>query len=62
MATTHPPPRADGPGRRREGAPELDISRLSLDWRRWWTIVPEIVALVCTGLLPLVVGANVVSR
>jgi TRAP-type C4-dicarboxylate transport system permease small subunit len=49
-----PPPAA--------GEPELDIFRLPLDWPRWWTIVPEIVALSCAGLLPLVVGANVLSR
>lgn len=40
----------------------LDLFSIPLDWRRWWTIVPEIVALTCTGVLPLVVGANVVSR
>jgi TRAP-type C4-dicarboxylate transport system permease small subunit len=61
MPTADPPPRADGAGRQ-EAAPELDIFRLRLDWRRWWTILPEIVALGCTGLLPLVVGANVLSR
>jgi TRAP-type C4-dicarboxylate transport system permease small subunit len=49
-------------GRQPEGALELDIFRLPLDWRRWWTILPEIVALGCAGLLPLVVGANVLSR
>ena len=39
-----------------------DIFRLPLDWQRWWTILPEIVALVCAGVLPLVVGANIFSR
>ena len=43
-------------------AHELDIFTIALDWRRWWTIVPEIVALACTGILPLLVGANVVAR
>jgi TRAP-type C4-dicarboxylate transport system permease small subunit len=62
MPTAEPPPRADGAGRQPEAGPELDIFRLQLDWRRWWTILPESVALVCTGLLPLVVGANVLSR
>ena len=64
MATADPPPLTDGAGRRHrpELEPDLDIFRLPLDWRRWWTIVPEIVALACTGLLPLVVGANVLSR
>jgi TRAP-type C4-dicarboxylate transport system permease small subunit len=62
MASPHPPRRADGAPPRPGGEPELDIFRLPLDWRRWWTIVPEIVALACTGLLPLVVGANVLSR
>lgn len=45
-----------------EVAPELDMFSVALDWRRWWTIIPEMVALACTGILPLVVGANVVSR
>jgi TRAP-type C4-dicarboxylate transport system permease small subunit len=54
--------RPDGAPPPAAGGPELDIFRLPLDWQRWWTIVPEIVALVCTGLLPLVVGANVLSR
>jgi TRAP-type transport system small permease protein len=43
-------------------APELDIFRIPLDWRRWWTILPEAVALTCTGMLPLLVGANILSR
>jgi TRAP-type C4-dicarboxylate transport system permease small subunit len=45
-----------------ETAQELNLFTLALDWRRWWTFVPEIVILTCTGILPLVVGANVVSR
>lgn len=49
---------ASGPA----GEVELDIFRLALDWRRWWAILPEIVALACAGALPLVVGANVLSR
>jgi TRAP-type C4-dicarboxylate transport system permease small subunit len=43
-------------------APELDMFSVPLDWRRWWAIIPEIVALACAGILPLVVGVNVVSR
>ena len=39
-----------------------DIFRLPLDWGRWWTILPEIVALACTALLPVLVGANILSR
>jgi TRAP-type C4-dicarboxylate transport system permease small subunit len=39
-----------------------DLFSIPLDWRRWWTILPEIVALTCTAALPLLVGANVVSR
>lgn len=39
-----------------------DIFRLPLDWGRWWTILPEIVALGCTALLPVLVGANILSR
>lgn len=41
---------------------EAEIFRLALPWRRWWAIIPEIVALACTGILPLIVGANVVGR
>ncbi len=61
MVETDP---SSGPGGPPPGpeAPELDIFRIPLDWRRWWTIVPEIVALACTGLLPVLVGANVLSR
>jgi TRAP-type C4-dicarboxylate transport system permease small subunit len=39
-----------------------NIFSISLDWRRWWTIVPEIVALLCAGALPIVVMTNVVAR
>lgn len=35
---------------------------IALDWRRWWTIVPEIVVLVCTGALPVIMMANVMAR
>lgn len=41
---------------------ERNLFAIALDWRRWWTLIPEMVALACTGILPLVVGANVVSR
>jgi TRAP-type transport system small permease protein len=43
-------------------APQPDIFSISLDWRRWWTIVPEIVALLCAGALPVIVMANVIAR
>lgn len=46
----------------RRPGPELDLFRIPLDWGRWWTIVPESVALACTGVLSLVVMANVLSR
>jgi TRAP-type C4-dicarboxylate transport system permease small subunit len=39
-----------------------DIFSIGLDWRRWWTIVPEVVGLVCAGALPVVVVANVIAR
>lgn len=51
-----PTARTEGPG-----GPD-DPFALALDWHRWWTIVPEIVALLCTGLLPVVVMANVIAR
>ncbi len=41
---------------------ERNFFTIPLDWRRWWTIIPEIVALCCAGLLPVVVAANVVAR
>jgi len=54
---------ADGPGPlSSQAVQERDLFAIALDWRRWWTIIPEMVALACTGILPLVVGANVVSR
>jgi TRAP-type C4-dicarboxylate transport system permease small subunit len=40
----------------------MDIFSIPLDWRRWWTIMPEIVALVCAGALPIVVVTNVIAR
>jgi len=39
-----------------------DIFSIALDWQRWWTIIPEIVALLCAGALPVVVMANVIAR
>ena len=44
------------------GEQEPDLFSISLDWRRWWALIPEILTLTCSGILPLVVGANVVSR
>lgn len=39
-----------------------DIFSIRLDWRRWWTIIPEIIGLICAGALPIVVVANVIAR
>lgn len=39
-----------------------DIFSIPLPWRRWWTIIPEIVGLICAGALPIVVVANVIAR
>src|SRR5262245_27387327 len=47
------------------GAPNTgvpDFFSVPLDWRRWWTILPETIALACAGVLPVVMVANVVSR
>ena len=41
---------------------ERDLFAIPLNWRRWWIIIPEMAVLACTGIMPLVVGANVVSR
>ena len=35
---------------------------IALEWRRWWTILPEIVIAVCAALLPILVAVNVVAR
>lgn len=35
---------------------------LELPWHRWWTIIPEIVVLTCTGALPILLTINVVGR
>lgn len=41
---------------------DRDAFIIGLDWSRWWTIIPEIVALVCAGVLPIVVAIGVVAR
>lgn len=43
-------------------AEDRDLFTIDLDWSRWWTIVPEIVVLCCSGLLPLITTASVVAR
>jgi len=50
------------PENRPERELAADIFSIRLDWRRWWTIIPEIVGLVCAGALPVVVIANVIAR
>jgi TRAP-type C4-dicarboxylate transport system permease small subunit len=62
VAPTGPASRPAGSRGGPEAPVELDIFRIPLDWRRWWTLLPEIVAIGCAGLLPLLVGANVLSR
>lgn len=57
-AAGEPRPPAPAP----EPIVERDLFSIPLDRRRWWTIVPEIVALTCTGAIPLLVGANVIAR
>ena len=42
--------------------PGENLFTIRLDWRRWWTIIPEIVALACVGALPVIVSANVLAR
>lgn len=42
--------------------PGQDVFSIQLDWRRWWTILPEIATILCTAALPVVVTANVISR
>jgi TRAP-type C4-dicarboxylate transport system permease small subunit len=42
--------------------PDENLFTLRLDWRRWWAIIPEIIALACAGVLPVIVAANVVAR
>lgn len=55
-------PERDAPPPLSDAAHEADQFKIPLDWRRWWTILPEIVILACTGLLPLIVVTNVVAR
>jgi TRAP-type C4-dicarboxylate transport system permease small subunit len=63
MSDTSPSNRSDGS---REALPdaarESDFFTIALDWRRWWTIIPEIVILSCAGMLPVIVAANVLAR
>ncbi len=35
---------------------------IGIDFRHWWTVIPEIVVLICTGLLPVLVAVNVLAR
>jgi TRAP-type C4-dicarboxylate transport system permease small subunit len=39
-----------------------NLFTIRLDWQRWWIIIPEIVALICAGALPVIVAANVLAR
>ena len=45
-----------------EAEPEENFFSIRLDWQRWWSIIPEIIALTCAGALPVIVSANVVAR
>ncbi len=49
-------------GRSSPAPTEPNPFAIELDWSRWWTIIPEIVAIVCAAGLPLLIGLNVVSR
>lgn len=49
-------------GREAEEVVLDELFVLDLDFRRWWTILPEIVVLVCTGGIPVLVTLNVVAR
>lgn len=55
-------PSGPAPHQRAERELTADIFSIRLDWRRWWTIIPEIIGLVCAGALPIVVVANVIAR
>jgi TRAP-type C4-dicarboxylate transport system permease small subunit len=61
-SNTTPSPFEAEPDATSERELTADIFSIRLDWRRWWTIVPEIIGLVCAGALPLVVVANVLAR
>lgn len=39
-----------------------DLFSIALDWQRWWTLIPETIAMVCAATLPILIGLNVVSR
>ena len=63
MAAEHCADQVGGSGSHgSQPAQERDLFAIPLNWRRWWIIIPEMVVLACTGIMPLVVGANVVSR
>ena len=59
---TTPPLSQENPQAKSERELTVDIFSIRLDWRRWWTIIPEFIALVCAGGLPIVVMANVIAR
>lgn len=61
-SNTTPSPFEATPPARQERELTADVFSIRLNWRRWWTIIPEIIGLVCAGALPLVVVANVVAR
>jgi TRAP-type transport system small permease protein len=45
-----------------EAALDDNLFSIRLDWRRWWTTIPEIIAFICVGVLSLLVAATVLSR
>lgn len=54
--------RADPDQASHEAELEENFFTIRLDWQRWWSIIPEIIALTCAGALPVIVSANVVAR
>ena len=61
---SNPPTSAEGQGQAADqtALAQDDLFAIPLDWQRWWTIIPEIVSIVCAATLPILTGLNIVSR
>lgn len=39
-----------------------EATAVRLVWRQWWTVLPEAIAMACTGMFPLLIVVNVIAR
>jgi TRAP-type C4-dicarboxylate transport system permease small subunit len=54
-----------GAGSERAGSAGSALESLfaiDLEWKRWWAIIPELLAAGCTAALPIMITMNVISR